>query len=170
MKTKVNLGIYLFVFMAACALMGIKTDKVQATDNRGYVSLVDDMIQENSATDTEYVRTKGNDLNFGTVQITELGTNKVGVYGLTQAHRVCTTVYLYLYLEQMQSNGSFTTYDYWKYTASKATSLTKSLNVLVPKNHYYRLKGAHATLNGGTKESVSTLTDSIFIGDTIVDV
>lgn len=118
---------------------------------------------EDSAEDTSYSLLRGNNLNHGSAKITKLSSYEINIYGLTQCHHECDKVWLDLYLEQ-KNNGSYSTYKYWQYDATNVTSLSKSLNVLVPSGHYYRLRGYHAAKDG-TKESTSTLTDGIWVGN-----
>ena len=126
-------------------------------------SILDKVISEettgNFSEDTSYSRLKGNNLNFGNVKVQRISSNEIGIYGLTQCHHTCDTVYLYLYLEQ-KLNGSYGTY--WKFTADNVSSLSKSINVIVPSGTYYRVRGYHAAKDG-SKESTTTLTSGIMI-------
>ena len=116
---------------------------------------------ENYAEDTSYSRLKGNNLNYGTVKVQKLSSNEIGIYGLTQCHHVCDTVYLYLYLER-KVDGSYGTYKYWRFEANDVTSLSRGINVIVPSGTYYRVRGYHAAKDG-SKESTTTLTQGIMI-------
>lgn len=118
---------------------------------------------EDSAEDTSYSLLRGNNLGHGSAKITKLSSYEVALYGLTQCHHECDKVWLELYLEQ-KNNGSYSTYKYWQYDATNVTSLSKSLNVVVPSGHYYRLRGYHAAKDG-TKESTETLTSGIWVGN-----
>ena len=111
--------------------------------------------------DTSYSRLRGNNLNYGKVKISKLASNKINVYGLTQCHKECDEVYLYLYLER-KVNGSYGTYKSWEFNTQDATSLSKSINVIVPSGYYYRIRGYHAAKDGA-KESTTTLTDGILV-------
>lgn len=111
--------------------------------------------------DTSYSLLRGNNLNFGNAQVKKLSSNEVNVYGLTQCHHECDKVYLELYLEQ-KNNGSYSTYKYWEFTADNVTHLSKSINVIVPSGHYYRVRGYHAAKDGA-KESTTTLTDGVLV-------
>lgn len=128
-------------------------------------SLIDKITYEETdedfAEDTSYSLLRGTNLNYGTTKIVKLSSHEVNVSGVTQCHRKCETVYLTIALER-KVNGVYSTYDMWDYTKSNATSLTKSLNVLVPKGYYYRVRGYHAAKNG-SKESTTTLTDGILV-------
>lgn len=124
--------------------------------------LTDTETKEDFAEDTSYSLLRGNNLNFGNAKISKLASNEINIYGLTQCHRECDEVWLDLYLEQ-KNNGSYGTYDYWHFYDTDATSLSKSLNVLVPSGHYYRVRGYHAAKDG-SKEAVTTLTSGIWVG------
>lgn len=118
---------------------------------------------EDSAEDTSYSLLRGNNLNHGTTIITKLSSYEINIYGLTQCHHECDKVWLDLYLEQ-KNGSSYGTYKYWQFDASNVTSLSKSLNVVVPSGHYYRVRGYHAAKDG-SKESTETLTSGIWVGN-----
>lgn len=125
----------------------------------------DDEITEEETTeewaeDTSYNRMRSNNLNYGNMKIQKLSSTKIAINGMTQCHRKCSKVYLYIYLER-KVNGSYGTYKYWKFDASNVSNLTKGLTVIVPSGTYYRVRGYHAASNGGVKESTSTLTQGI---------
>ncbi len=116
---------------------------------------------EDYAEDTEYIRTKGNHLNYGNVKIQKISGYELAISGITQCHHTCDTVYLYLYLER-KVNGNYGTYKYWRFEANDVTSLSRGINVIVPSGTYYRVRGYHAAKDG-SKESTSTLTQGIMI-------
>ena len=117
---------------------------------------------EDFAEDTSYSMLRGTNLNSGHIKIQKVASNEIAIYGLTQCHKKCSKVYLYLYLER-KLDGSYYTYKYWKFNASNVTSLSKTLDVAVPSGTYYRVRGYHAASNGGLKESTSTLTQGIMV-------
>lgn len=116
---------------------------------------------EDFAEDTSYSLLKGNNLSSGTVKVQRLSSNEIGIYGLTQCHHTCDTVYLSLFLER-KVNGSYGTYKFWEFTANDVSSLSRSISVIVPSGTYYRVRGYHAAKDG-SKESTSTLTQGIMI-------
>lgn len=116
---------------------------------------------EDYAEDTSYSLLKGNNLNYGNLKVQRVSSNEIGIYGLTQCHHVCDTVYLYIYLER-KVNGNYGTYKYWRFEANDVTSLSKGITVIVPSGTYYRARGYHAAKDG-SKESTSTLTQGIMI-------
>lgn len=111
--------------------------------------------------DTSYSLLRGNNLNLGSAKISKLSSNEINVYGLTQCHHECDYVYLDLYLER-KVNGSYATYKYWEFSAQNVTSLSKSINVIVPSGYYYRIRGYHAAKDG-SKESTTTLTSGVLV-------
>ena len=135
---------------------------VQATSILNEVTETDTL--ENYAEDTVYSLLRGSHLSHGNASITELSSNSISVYGLTQCHHTCDNVYLSLYLER-KVNGSYATYKSWDYSKLDATSLSKSLVVSVPSGYYYRIRGYHAAkCDDSSKESISTLTEGIYVG------
>lgn len=116
---------------------------------------------EDHAEDTKYSILRGNHLNLGNMKIQKLSSNEVGIYGLTQCHHPCDTVYLSVYLER-KVNGSYGTYKYWEFTDHNVSSLSRVIKVIVPRGTYYRVRGYHAAKDG-SKESTSTLTQGILI-------
>ena len=124
--------------------------------------LTDEETTEDFAEDTSYSVLRGTNLNMGNVKIQKVNSGELAIYGLTQCHKKCSKVYLSLYLER-KVNGSYGTYKYWEFTGSNATSLSRTIDVIVPSGTYYRVRGYHAASNGGLKESTSTLTSGIMI-------
>lgn len=156
-RWKKLLGIGLAVGMiASVSVTGVPVQASSILDE-----VTDLETTEDSSEDTSYSLLRGLNLNYGTVKVQKISSNEIGIYGLTQCHHACDTVYLSLYLER-KVNGSYGTYKYWEFTANNATSLSRGLNVAVPSGTYYRVRGYHAAKDG-SKESTSTLTSGILI-------
>ena len=122
--------------------------------------ITDEETTEEWTEDTSYNMMRSNNLSYGNMKIQKLSSTKIAINGMTQCHRKCAKVYLYIYLER-KVNGSYGTYKYWKFDASNVSNLTKEMTVIVPSGTYYRVRGYHAASNGGVKESTSTLTQGI---------
>lgn len=122
--------------------------------------ITDEETTEEWAEDTSYNMMRSNNLNYGNMKIQKVSSTKLAIGGVTQCHKKCSKVYLYIYLER-KVNGSYGTYKYWKFNASNVSNLTKELTVIVPSGSYYRVRGYHAASNGGLKESTTTLTSGI---------
>ena len=129
-------------------------------------SILDEITEEETtedfSEDTSYSLLRGTNLNFGNVKIQKVDSDELAIYGLTQCHKKCSKLYLSLFLER-KVNGSYGTYKSWEFTGNNATSLSRTINVIVPSGTYYRVRGYHAASNGGLKESTSTLTPGIMI-------
>lgn len=126
--------------------------------------VTDEETSADYAEDTVYSVLRGNNLSYGTAKISELSSNSISIYGATLCHHTCDNVYLSLYLER-KVNGSYATYKSWNYSATDVSSLSKNLVVSVPTGYYYRIRGYHAASDSGSsKESVSTLTDGVYVG------
>ena len=122
----------------------------------------DEETTEDFSEDTSYSVLRGTNLNLGSVKIQKVDSDELALYGLTQCHKKCAKVYLSLFLER-KVNGSYSTYKVWEFTGNNATSLSRTIDVIVPSGTYYRVRGYHAASNGGLKESTSTLTQGIMI-------
>ncbi len=158
---KISIG----VIAAVCMFFGISLYSVQASS---LMDRVEEMTEEETdqdyAEDTNSPRTRANHLNYGQVSIEEVSSNQCYMEGRTQAYHVSDKLYLDLTLEQ-KSNGAYNAYKSWSYTGLNASSLTKAFNVVVPKNHYYRVRGYHAAQDSGVKESTTTLTKGVWVGN-----
>lgn len=122
----------------------------------------DEETTEDFSEDTSYSVLRGTNLNLGSVKIQKVDSDELAIYGLTQCHKKCAKVYLSLFLER-KVNGSYSTYKVWEFTGNNATSLSRTIDVIVPSGTYYRVRGYHAASNNGLKESTSTLTQGIMI-------
>ena len=124
--------------------------------------LTDEETTADFAEDTSYSLLRGTNLNFGNVKIQRVNSGELAIYGVTQCHKKCSKLYLSLFLER-KVNGNYGTYKYWEFTGNNATSLSRTIDVIVPSGTYYRVRGYHAASNDGLKESTSTLTSGIMI-------
>lgn len=148
--------------IALCMLICLSLTPVKAS------SLMEDMLTE-AETDEDYAedsntpRTRSNHLNLGNVTIKKLDVNECYVTGLTQAYHSCDKLFLDLTLEQ-KSGGVYTVYKSWSFTGLNASSLSRGIDVIVPKNYFYRVSGYHAAQEGNIKESTTTQTKGVWIG------
>lgn len=145
------------VFAQSDSLIDAILDEEEGADE-----ITSEETTEDFAEDTSYSLLRGTNLNFGSIKIKKIASNEIAIYGLTQCHKKCSKVYLYLYLER-KVNGSYGTYKYWEFTGNNTTNLQRTLDVAVPSGTYYRVRGYHAASNGGLKESTSTLTSGIMV-------
>lgn len=129
-------------------------------------SILDEITEttDDSAEAMGYPILRTSCLSVGHAKISKLSSNSISVYGITQCHKSCDNVYLSLSLER-KVDGYYATYKMWDYSTTDATNLSKSLVVSVPKGYYYRIRGYHAASDSGSdKESITTLTEGIYVG------
>lgn len=150
------------LLMAVGLSVGMSVTPVLAETTSILDEITDEETTEDFAEDTSYSLLRGTNLNFGNVKIQKVDSDELAIYGLTQCHKKCSKLYLSLFLER-KVNGSYGTYKSWEFTGKNATSLSRTINVIVPSGTYYRVRGYHAASNGGLKESTSTLTQGIMI-------
>lgn len=141
-------------------IMDDVANKEITNDENDDDEITDEETTEEWAEDIQYSPLRGTNLNFGSMKIQKISSTEVAINGLTQCHRKCAKVYLYIYLER-KVDGGYSTYKSWRYEVSNATNLSKGIRVAVPSGTYYRVRGYHAASNGGLKESTSTLTSGI---------
>ena len=162
-KRKKLLGLLMAVGMlTAMCTTPVLAETTSILDEITEEEFTDEETTEDFSEDTSYSVLRGTNLNLGNVKIQKVNSGELAIFGLTQCHKKCAKVYLSLYLER-KVNGSYSTYKYWNFTANNATSLSRTIDVIVPSGTYYRVRGYHAASNGGLKESTSTLTSGIMI-------
>ena len=150
------------LLMAVGLSLGMSVTPVLAETTSILDEITDEETTEDFSEDTEYNPARSTNLNFGTVKIQKVNSGELAIYGLTQCHKKCSKVYLSLFLER-KVNGSYSTYKVWEFTGKNVTSLSRTIDVIVPSGTYYRVRGYHAASNDGLKESASTLTSGIMI-------
>ena len=152
------LGITLAVGLST----GMSIAPVQADTISILNEITDEETTEDWAEDTSTILARSSYLHFGNAKIVKKSSNEVAISGLTQCHKQCSKVYLSIYLER-KVNGSYGTYKYWNFTANNVSSLSKTIEVIVPSGTYSRVSGYHAASQSGKKESTSTLTQGIMV-------
>ena len=157
-RGKKLLGLLLAIGMS----VGMSVTPVLAETTSILDEITDEETTEDFSEDTEYYPARSTNLNCGNVKIQKVNSGELAIYGLTQCHKKCSKVYLSLFLER-KVNGSYSTYKVWEFTGKNVTSLSRTIDVIVPSGTYYRVRGYHAASNGGLKESTSTLTSGIMV-------
>lgn len=152
----------LAISLAVGLSVGISIAPVYADTTSILDEITDEETTEDWSEDTSSILARSSNLNFGNAKIVKKSSNEVAISGVSQCHRKCSKVYLSLYLER-KVNGSYGTYKYWNFTANNVTSLSRTIEVIVPSGTYYRVRGYHAASQSGKKESTSTLTQGIMV-------
>ena len=150
------------LLMAVGLSVGMSVTPVLAETTSILDEITDEETTEDFSEDTEYYPARSTNLNFGTVKIQKVNSGELAIYGLTQCHKKCSKVYLSLFLER-KVNGSYSTYKVWEFTGKNVTSLSRTIDVIVPSGTYYRVRGYHAASNDGLTESASTITQGVMI-------
>ena len=150
------------LLMAVGLSVGMSVTPVLAETTSILDEITDEETTEDFSEDTEYYPARSTNLNCGNVKIQKVNSGELAIYGLTQCHKKCSKVYLSLFLER-KVNGSYSTYKVWEFTGKNVTSLSRTIDVIVPSGTYYRVRGYHAASNDGLKESASTITQGIMI-------
>ena len=153
---KKALSLCLAFMMAAVAFF--PTVSVYAASDGS--SLYEDVIE---VSDTTTVRTRGNFLNYGTVQMTKISPTRVLLTGITAAHVQCDKLGVGLYLERGKDGENYGNYRHWYFWKENDTSFYQNLEVIVPTGYWYRLGGSHVAIKDGNGESVTTLTDGLYM-------
>lgn len=122
------------------------------------------LTDDNEAEDYQQVRLRNSYLAEGFIKIVNNGNGIVGVGGSTSCFVTCDTVKLNLYLERSKGDTGFYSYKSFEYTANNTNILVKSLNYVVEKGYYYRLRGYHYASKNGVGENLISVTDGIYIG------
>ena len=162
-KRKKLLGLLMAVGLSVgMSITPVMAETTSILDEITEEEFTDEETTEDYSEDTSYSVLRGTNLNLGNVKIQKVNSGELAIFGLTQCHKKCAKVYLSLFLER-KVNGSYSTYKYWEFTGKNATSLSRTIDVIVPSGTYYRVRGYHAASNGGLKESTSTLTQGIMI-------
>lgn len=86
------------------------------------------------------------------------------VHGFTSCYRQCDYVYLGLYLDRLEDNGSWHTIWYKELTAEDVAYLDYTINVLVKKGYYYRMRAGHIATKGDIMESNTSFTNGLGFG------
>ena len=150
------LPLCLVIMMAA--VVCFPTVSVYADSNES--SLYEDVVE---VSDTTTVRTRGNLLNFGSVQMTKVSPTRVQITGVTAAHVQCDKLGVGLYLERGRDGQNYGNYRHWYLWKENDTSYYQTLEVIVPTGYWYRLGGSHVAIKGEDGESVTTLTDGLYM-------
>ncbi len=129
-----------------------------ASDNG---SLDKDIVE---VSDTTHVLTRGNYLSFGSVTLSKVSSTRVLMTGVTACHRVCDRVGVALYLEQSIDGVNYASYRHWRFAGENENSHAETIELIVQPGYWYRLSGAHVAIVGNDGESVSTMTDGIYVG------
>lgn len=153
-----KLSFFCLIMLMAVAML-YPSALVYATSDKG--ASLDKSVAE--VTDKNTVLTRGNFLNYGSVTLTRIDVMKVRLTGDTAAHRVCDILGVDFFLERSEDGIHYNSYRQWKFSKENDSFFWKGLEVIVPAGYWYRLGGGHVAVVGNEGESVTTLTNGIYV-------
>lgn len=165
MRKKVRIKA-LFMAMALMVATVCSSMSVLAAENDLAGLTVDGSVltTDQSAEDSYISYARGNILSNGDIKLQNMGGRKLGLSGNTICHVTCDQVICNLYLQQYNaSTGLWQSYDSWNASTTNAYSLFKVYETKVAGGYWYRLRGGHIAIKGGTVESITTTTDGIWV-------
>ncbi len=164
-KTFGKWGLVLAMFVGILTL-SLNQKEVYAEEPQYLGQEIDGSVltDDNEAEDLQLVRLRNSYLGQGFIKIVNNGNGIVGIGGSTSCFVTCDTVKLNLYLERSKGDTGFYSYKSFEYTAYNTSSLTKSMNYVVEKGYYYRLRGYHYASKNGVGENLGSVTNGIYIG------
>lgn len=164
-KTFGKWGCILAMFVGILTL-SLSRETVYAEEPQYLGNIVDESVltDDSEAEDTQLSRLRNSYLMSGFIKIVNNGNGIVGIGGSTSCYVTCDTVKLNLYLERSKGDTGFYSYKSFDYTATNTSTLTKSMNYVVEKGYYYRLRGYHYASKNGVGENLISVTNGIYIG------
>lgn len=143
------------VFLPSTLVYGASEDK----------SIYADVVEDtDTVTDISTILTRGNLMNYGMVTMTKVSSTRVRISGITQAHRVCDTLGLDLFLYKSSDGENFSNYRKFALSKKNDFELYQTLEVIVPSGCWYRLGGGHVAVLGNDGESTTTMTNRLYVG------
>lgn len=122
-------------------------------------------LGENAFSDNYGISMHGDYLASGGCSISRAEKNIASVGGYTNCYRVCDELYLGLYLDRLEDDGTWATVWYKELRGNDANYLSYSINVFVKKGYYYRMRAGHIARFGTIMESNVSSTDGIYFGE-----
>ena len=107
----------------------------------------------------------GDYLAEGGCGITRVEKDIASIGGYTNCYRPCDELYLGLYVDQLQEDGTWQTVWSREKRGYDAYSLSYSINIFVEEGYYYRCRAGHIARFGTTLESNVSITNGIYFGE-----
>ena len=155
----------LFLMLTMMCTMLFSTVQVSAGVEQAGLTVDGSLLTTDSVVeDTALILTRGNILNSGSAQLSNMGDRKLGIAGSTICHVYCDTVICNMYLEQLnEETGVWNSYENWNASDTNVYQLIACYEYKVEGGHWYRVGGGHSAIKNGTTESVTTTTNGIYI-------
>ena len=107
----------------------------------------------------------GEYLASGGCAITRRDNDIATVDGYTTCYRVCDELYLGLFMDRLEDDGSWHTVYIKEVTGQDANYLSYSINVFVTPGYYYRVRAGHIARCGTVMESNISSTNGVYFGE-----
>lgn len=169
MTKKRNIGV--LILMGILMVLSLFTISASAEDGGtkfqpGMVIDGSKLTLGDSAFSPDYgIAPHGEYLAEGGCGITRADKDIATIDGYTAAYRVCDELYLGLYVDQLQEDGTWQTVWSREKRGNDAYSLSYSINIFVEEGYYYRCRAGHIARFGTTLESNISSTDGIYFGE-----
>ena len=164
MKREKRIGAFFLMLIMMCTMLFSTVQVSAGVEDAGLVFDGSLLTTDSVVEDTTSILTRGNILNSGTAQLSNMGDRKLGIAGSTACHVVCDTVICNMYLEQLdEETGIWNSYESWNSSNTNVYSNTVCYEYEVEGGHWYRLGGGHIAIKGSTIESTTTMTDGIWV-------
>lgn len=104
----------------------------------------------------------GDYLAVGGCGLNRMASNIVQIDGYTNCSEICDEIYLGLFLDRQEDDGSWQTIYIKEVSGENAVTLTYHQNVLVKTGYWYRIRGGHIARKNGVVESNSSISPSMY--------
>lgn len=106
----------------------------------------------------------GDYLAYGGCGIAKMSNTIVQIDGYTNCYETCDELYLGLFLDRREDDGSWQTIYIKELSGENAVTLTYHQNVLVKSGYWYRIRGGHAARKNGVIESNDSISPGMYFG------
>ena len=106
----------------------------------------------------------GDYLAYGGCGINKMSNTIVQVDGYTNCYETCDEIYLGLFLDRQEDDGTWQTIYIKELSGENAVTLTYHQNVLVKSGYWYRIRGGHAARKNGVIESNYSYSPDMYVG------
>ena len=106
----------------------------------------------------------GDYLSVGGCGLNKMSNTIVQIDGYTSCSEICDEIYLGLFLDRQEDDGTWQTIYIKELSGENAVTLTYHQNVLIKSGYWYRIRGGHAARKNGVVEHNSSESPSMYFG------
>lgn len=152
----------LLVLLLICLIVGT-IHAAAADDLLGTVVDGSVLTDGTEAEGIAYPKQRGSYLSSGSGRVTIAGTGKVTILGSTSAYQTVDEIKVTLHLQRLENGSWVHVLTMGPKTAYNSSYVSNSRTYSVTGGYYYRVTGAHTTVEGGTVETVSSATNGVWV-------